>query len=121
MAVTWTMKRGDTLDPVEITAKRGDGSLEDLNDVAVKFIMVEAVSNVEKVNADGFVSDVAAARLRYDWVPNDTNTAATFKAEFQVTYPSGHSLYPSGGVKTYPNGNGAEAYITVNINPDLGD
>jgi hypothetical protein len=118
VALTWTLKRGDTLDPVEITAKRGDNSLEDLNDVSVKFIMVEAVSSLQKVNSDGFVSDVAGARIRYDWDPNDTNTAGTFNAEFQVTYPNGHSLYPTGGVKTYPNGN---EYIVVHIYPDLGD
>ena len=61
-----------------------------------------------KIEADAIVIDATAGVVRYNWLPEDTDTAGTFQAEFEVTYTDG-------SVETFPN----LGYIEIVITDDI--
>lgn len=103
--MTFYIKRNDTSPAIQYTLLV-DGTAVDITGAAVRFhmardrhIVVDAVATT--VNAVGGV-------VRYDWQPDDTVSAGTYDAEFEV-------IYPDGSIETFPN----SGYIPVEIKADL--
>jgi len=81
----------------------------------VKFFMRVPGSGTTKVSetesgGNVTVTDAANGKVKYAWSPEDTDTAGTFEAEWEVEYSDGT-------VETWPNGN---RFIAVKIGPDIG-
>jgi hypothetical protein len=110
-----SFKRGDTAAVVRATLYADDAGTTpvDLTGATVKFFMV-VVPGVGsspaglKVNGTCTILNAAAGQVGYDWITADVDTAATYKAEFQVTYASGK-------IQTFPR----TGYLTVVITEDL--
>lgn len=112
------MKANDTLPVIEATLGLGTGSTaDDLTALSatlangatvVSFIMRKAGDPTAKVNAPATIVDSATRRVRYTWLPADTNTPGSYNAEWEV-------IDPSGKIRTYPT----LTYHTIDILADL--
>jgi hypothetical protein len=81
--------------------------LTDANDAAVN-MRVEPAGSV-KVNASSAnVTDSEAGQVSYNWTSSNTDTAADYEAEFQVTFAGG-------AVQTFPGRN----WIAVHVIDDI--
>lgn len=107
-----TRKRGDTR-PIDATLKRA-GKPVPLDGCTVKFFMdpVETARG-QSVAGTGSVLDAAKGRVRYAPVSGDVANAGLHRAEFQVTFPDSV-------VETFPNGEGGDDYLYIEIIEDLG-
>lgn len=99
---TFTIKRGDTLPKISAVLSDKDGPV-DLTGASVRLIVPPIV------DASATIVDADAGSVEYQWQAGDTETRGVYKAEFQVTFPSGDIL-------TFPN----DGFITVQIDSDLG-
>lgn len=106
--MAFPMKQNDTLPPLKATLKNGSTAVP-LTDVSsVRFKMRAIDGNTIKVDSAATIIDSANGRVQYDWSAGDTDTAGTFKIEFELTYATG-------GVRTYPT----SAVEIVQIYADL--
>lgn len=108
-AADFTVKANDTEPSIQATLTSG-GSPIGLTGSTVKFILADKTSGAVKVNAAAVVVDAAAGIVRYDWdgVAGDTDTPASYQAEWEITDSDG-------GVRTVPT----TTYITVDVLADL--
>ena len=90
------LKQGNLLPIVTATLYDGSGVVN-LTGASVAFVMKDPATGTVKVNGSCSVSSPATAgTVTYTWVGTDTNTVATYNAEFQVTFASGK-------IETFPN------------------
>lgn len=101
------VKRND-LAPSVSAVLYASGAVIDLTGATVKFIM-KLRGGSEKVNAACVIVTPTAGAVRYDWAGTDTDTAGTYDAEFQVTFPTTKKL-------TCPN----NKHLEVLVYPDVG-
>lgn len=107
MTTTYKMKRGDTAPTIQATLTRS-GAPVPLTGAAVEFFM-QQISGDKVVSGAATILDAAAGLVEYAWLPDDTDEAGWYQAEFQATFPDA-------SVETFPSGQ----YIDVAILPDLG-
>lgn len=100
------IKRNDTLPRIAFTLSDANGPV-DLTGAIVKFQM-KAVEGGVKIERDCTVEDAKAGKVSFSWQRPETDTAGSFLAEFEATWPDGSEL-------TFPN----DGYITVRIVEDL--
>jgi hypothetical protein len=105
-------KRGDTR-PIDATLKRA-GKPISLDGCAVSYFQdpVEPQRGTA-VQAQGEVLDPVKSRVRWSPEPDDVSREGLHRAEFEVTFPDGT-------VETFPNGEGGDPYLYVEIIEDLG-
>jgi hypothetical protein len=101
------VKKGDLKPSVEAQLHDRLGPIN-LTDASVKFIMQDPATGVVKVNAAAVIVTALTGRVRYDWVGTNTDTASTYRAEFEVTFLSGAK-------ETFPN----DDYDRVVVTGDL--
>lgn len=104
----WYVKRNDTYG--NITEQLLDENLAPVNltGCTVRFNMRLKTAAAAKVAANAAIVSAATGVVRYQWQGTDTNTSGEYRAEWQVTFPSGQ-------VQTYPN----DGYNTIMILSDL--
>lgn len=105
---TFTIKRNDTAPAYEATLEAPAGTPVDLTGATVRFIMATPDMATVKVNASATISDAAAGEVTYSWQAADTDTAGTYRAEWQVTFGSG-------AIRTFPS----NGYLSVVVLADL--
>lgn len=108
MPTTIQLKRNDTHTPITATFRNTDGSLVDLTDCRVNFIMI--ISRTQQINRSVNYIDAENGRVIFSFAQGESTTIGKFKAEFEV-------VYPDGTAETFPNSD----YLVVQILPDLGD
>lgn len=91
MAAEFTIKRNDLLKTLRVRLSDVNGAINLLN-TTVAFHMTAAVDGTPKVNAPASIEDAAGGIVTYAWQGTDTDTAGTYIAEFEITYPSGKKL-----------------------------
>lgn len=108
--IDYYLKRGDRLTPIRATLRDATGAVVNLSGYTVRFIMVEVVSEVVKVDEPATILDAVNGRVEYAWGAEDTDTDGTYYAEWEVTHTA------SGLVQTAPVG----SHLTIYIKADLG-
>jgi len=105
---TFYIKRGDTLYDLQYSLTGPAGM--DLTGATVKFKMMTA-ARVPVLDAPAVILQaVNPPIVAYVWQVGDTDTAANFQAEFEVTF-----AVPVGGIKTFPD----PGFIQVVISADI--
>lgn len=110
------IKKDDTRPKIRCTLEDADGTEANLSGASVRFIMTpksEDVGSTPTVDAAATVVDAPTGVVEYAWQAADTDTIGKYRAEWEVTFGDG-------GVETFPNGTGSNAYIEVIITGDLG-
>lgn len=102
----FTTKRGDTLPSIPGTFSGGSGRA--LDGATVK-MLIYTLAGVQKVNAACVIENPTTKVVRYDFAPNDVNTAGDYEFEFEVTYADGL-------IETFPK----DHRKTLRIKADLG-
>jgi len=103
------IKRNDTYPTLEVTVYK-DGTPLDLTGATVTFHMVNSAGVAKITNAAATVEAPATdGKISYTWTASDTDTVGAFRAEFELTLAGSEKL-------SVPQN---EAFITVNILPDL--
>lgn len=105
MADSLTVKAGDTYPPVQITLSDAGGSVDLTVADSVRFVMKSGATIVEGPMT---VTDATAGIVEYTWTSGDTDIAAVYQAEVEVTWNVGE-------IETFPN----DGYKTVTILADL--
>jgi hypothetical protein len=106
----FTIKRNDRLPTIIAILSDADGVI-DLTNVGsdqVRFVMRGENTAAATVNAVASIDDADAGRVSYAWQEDDTATAGTYQAEWQVTFPTGERA-------TFPN----DHALRIVIVPDL--
>ena len=97
------IKRHDLRPALDMQLKDGDGNALDVSidtATAVNFIMKESEAGTIKVEAactllepdDAEQLNGYDGKVRYQWVEGDTDTAAVYLGEFEITYTNGQKL-----------------------------
>jgi hypothetical protein len=103
-----TLKRGDTRTAIKATLVGDDGNPVDLTETSVRFLVADFRGTSLIARQAGIVS-AAEGKVLFAFEPGETDTAGTYRAEFEATYLDGRK-------QTYPN----DGYISIEILPDLG-
>lgn len=106
----FTMKQNDTSPAISYILKDADSNVVDLTGaLAIRFHMVSQDKQTVKVDAAGSVVGAATSgEVKYQWLPADTDTAATWLAEFEITYADGN-------IETFPNGDNLKIKIVDDL------
>tara|TARA_R100001086_G_scaffold16743_2_gene8190 strand:- start:482 stop:799 length:318 start_codon:yes stop_codon:yes gene_type:complete len=96
------IKKGDTSPILQATLTDYNGDPVNLTAADVQFRM-ENFDGTLKVNAACTVTDATNGVITYTFTTDDTDTAGTYKAEFEATYSDA-------SVETFPN-KGSERII----------
>lgn len=106
----YLMKRNDRMPSLETTLYNGSVPLDLTAATAVKMIARSAGAASPKVDAAmTVVAPATSGVVRYDWGLTDTDTAGTYRLEFEVTWNTGKK-------QTIPN----YGYDELVIAEDLG-
>jgi len=108
--VDWDMKRNDTSPAFEMQCQNNAGDGVDISNAVAKFHLAEYNSGNIVVDKIATITDETQGKVKYQWEPEDTETAGLYGAEVEVTYQDGE-------VETFPNDK--EENPRVKIHEDL--
>jgi hypothetical protein len=106
--MTFYIKQNDTSPAMLATLQDAQGSGVDITGASVRFHMRPIGSAHVTVDAAATIVDAESGDVRYDWQADDTDTAGSYQAEFEVTYADA-------SIETFPNND----YIRVDIISDI--
>lgn len=106
--MTFYIKQNDTSPAMLATLKDGTGTIIELSGSSVRFHMRPFGSSSITVDAAATIYDVDNGQVAYSWSSDDTATAGSYEAEFEVTNTDG-------SIETFPN----NGFIAVEITDDV--
>lgn len=104
---SFTIKQGDTGPPIQAVLQDAEGTVQDLTGATVRFHLLD-VSGTVIIDASASVLDDAGGKVSYAWQAGDTDSAGSFKGEFEVTLPSGE-------IRTFPNWSNIRVKIVAEL------
>ena len=102
------IKQNDTAPILQASLKDANDQIITLTGATVQFKMRAVSSTTALINSSATIVDADSGSVKYEWVANDTQTAGSYFAEFQVTFAGGR-------IETFPNGE----YIQITILDDI--
>ena len=117
MAESFSIKRGDTLPIIRGTLYEDEAKTTPVNlsnAERVMFIMAPTSDSGEYKFARqvNIIEGGSTGRWELQFLPEEVDTAATYRAELEVVWSDDPLMK-----QTYPK----EGFITITVNPDLGD
>ena len=106
--MTFYIKRNDTSPAMLATLQDANGDAVDMTAASVRFHLRPIGSQTVTVDEAATIVTELDGLVRYDWQEDDTSTAGSYQAEFEVTYADAT-------VETFPN----DGYIRVEIISDI--
>lgn len=108
MAKKITIKQGDTWPELEAVLEETVGGVTKPIDLstATKVVLI-GKSGTKTIGAECTSFKSSAGVVKYKWKTTDTENAATFEIEWQITWPS--------GIQSVPNEEYDELVITPNL------
>ena len=106
--MSFTIKRNDTLPYLQAQLLDAAVAADISGATAVEFILRATCSGKALFVKPAVVLNAATGSVRYEWAVGDTATAGAYRGEFQVTYGTQKSTYPS------------NSHIPITIIADLG-
>jgi len=107
--MAFSIKQNDTAPSLRATLRDGSGTVIDLTDATVRFHMKAVGGTAVKVDALSNIIDAEGGIVQYNWASNDTDTAGSYYAEFEVTYSDGT-------IETFPNNSNLSISIRAELN-----
>lgn len=104
------IKRNDTRPSFSATLLDAAGAPVDISGASARFLMRDPRTRALKVDGAMVIVDAAAGRVRYDWTAADTNSAAVYQVEVQVTF--GDLT-----IETFPNGSHHRLEVLKDLGP----
>lgn len=104
------IKRNDTAPSFAATLKDSAGAVINLTGAAALFLMRDPRARTLKVSGAMVVVDASAGKVRYDWAVGDTDRAAVYQVEVQVTFSDAT-------VETFPNGTHHRLEVVKDLGP----
>jgi hypothetical protein len=93
-----TVAVGNTLAPIEGIIKKGDGTIQVLDESTdtVTFSMADQKTGEVIIDkAPAYIADEAGGKVAYDWEAIDVDTPGVFEAEFNLTRNSKKLTFPN--------------------------
>ena len=109
---TLYIKANDTASFITRALKDAFGAPVNVTGASVGFSMrVKPAGAMKVTTEDAVIVTAGTGRVRYEWNSSDgdTNTAAEYEGEFQVTYANGK-------IQTFPN----DGHIPIVVTDDIG-
>jgi len=103
------IKRNDTAPPFTATLRDAAGAVVDITGASVLFLMRDPRTRTLKVSGAMTILDAAGGRVSYAWAAGDTDKAAVYQVEIQVTFSDST-------IETFPN----TAHHRLEVLKDLG-
>lgn len=107
--MAFSIKQNDTAPSIRATLRDGSNTAIDLTDATVRFHMKAVAGTTVKVDALANIVNATGGIVQYNWTTNDTDTAGSYYAEFEVTYSDGT-------VETFPNNSNLSISIRAELN-----
>jgi hypothetical protein len=104
------IKRNDTRPSFTATLVDAAGNAVDLSGAAALFLMRDPRTRALKVSGAMTIVDPAAGTVRYDWAAGDTDKAAVYQVEVQITF--GDTT-----IETFPNGSHHRLEVVKDLGP----
>jgi len=105
-----TIKRNDTRPSFTATLIDSAGNAVNLIGATGLFLMRDPRTRKIKVSGAIIIIDATAGTIRYDWVAGDTDRAAVYQVEIQITFSDST-------VETFPNGSHHRLEILKDLGP----
>lgn len=109
--MSFTIKQNDTSPAIENTLLDGSAGINLSSVSEVRFIMQDKYERIiidDNTQGDVSILDPNEGVVQYQWQPDDTDTAGTYYAEWEVEYSDG-------GVETFPTDGYLEVIIEENL------
>jgi len=104
------IKRNDTRPSFTATLVDATGAAVDLTGASVLFLMRNPRTRALKVSGAMVIVSEPLGQVRYDWAAGDTDKAAVYQVECQVTF--GDST-----IETFPNGSHHRLEVLKDLGP----
>ena len=108
MPAVTKIKRNDTAPAFTATLRDAAGVAVNLTGATVRFLMRNPRTRTLKVAAAMTILDATAGRVSYAWQTGDTDEAATYQVEVEVTFGDGT-------IETFPNGEHHELQVIKDL------
>jgi hypothetical protein len=104
----FVIRKGDRLPELTATLNDSTGTAVNITGGTVEFHMRAVAGGTPKVDTAATVVTAASGQVKYVWGANDTDTAGSYYAEFEVTFGDGRK-------QSFPN----PGYITISVTDEL--
>ncbi len=103
------IKRNDTAPAFTATLRDSAGDPINLTGATILFLMRNPRTRTLKVSGAMTIVSATAGTVRYDWVAGDTDRAAVYQVEVQVTFSDTT-------IETFPNGSHHRLEVIKDLN-----